>query len=468
MTASTVIGMHICGSVVRRACLRRSGRRIEIVRLDEQPLGVSGGPSPEASHLNSARIVASLPGSDVISRCWQFPDADDTKVKQMIFHKLEADMPIPVDKLVWGYRKLSGSSKHGRDVFVQAARAEQVERHIAALSSGGVSVAALTTAAEGLGGLYRYGLKPARRSGTEVLVLADNEEWLVGVLVDGMVRSVRRVHVKPDQIELACRECRQSIEAAVPITEVRHVLWSAAASLAGAREQLAKTLGLVVTTAEPHDRITGTTGSAIDPDRFASFGPAIGLALAGIFEDDQMICLAGHDVAEDASAQRWTRRLVLHPWRWTAVAAAILILAAAIHVGAIRSETKQMQAFLKQAEESTPAISRGDPRVQAMLRLKEYRIEVEAIIADVCKPIPNDIVISSIDFSRGQRIVIKGKAKDPKAVPKLADALKKKDHRFANVFYPRAEIKKDGPFTISADLVEIKKLSSRGRGVTWK
>ena len=108
------------------------------------------------------------------------------------------------------------------------------------------------------------------------------------------------------------------------------------------------------------------------------------------------------------------------------------------------------------------------PKIGAMQRLERYRIDVEGIVADLCRPIPDSIVISSIQLSRGRRLVFKGTSKDPKAIFALADALRKSD-RFAAVNPEGTEPARGGGFTISAELVGVNTLpSSGGRGGRWR
>jgi hypothetical protein len=405
-----------------------------------------------------------------MSRCWRFPDADDVKFRQMVAHRLEADLPVPIDQLTWGYRKggRSSSPDERRRVLAQAARTRQVARTMALLAAAGVRVDTLTTEAQALGALYRYGLEGVTSEGSEVLVLATPDEWLVAVLTGGMVYSFRRIRVEPDRLQVTCRQCEQSIEAHVPRHELRRVLWCASPDQAVAREALVERLGVPVEPAVPAARLTDASGAPLAVEQLARFGPAIGLALAGLFERDQIIRLAGREETKVRPHRRRVQHILSHPWRWAGAAAALTILAVAAHVGGLGWETGKMRALVSKAEQTDSPLALLQPRIRAMQRLEAYRIEVEGIVAELCRSIPDSIVISSIQLSRERRLVIKGTAKNPKDIFVLADALRKTE-RFAAVNPERTEPAQGGGFAIGAELVGVNMLpSSAGRGGQWR
>ncbi len=477
---------------MRRAELRRSGRYTRVVTTEQplpedRPVDVpSGSASTAPAQSDSSRIIASMPLSDTMSRCWRFPDADEDKFRQMVGHRLEAELPVPIDELTWGYRmgprralaetpaspeqgpRDDGGAGGRRQVFAQAARSEQINQYMAMLSAANVRVDTLTTEAEAIGALYRHGLHRPRTDGTEVLVLATPDDWLVGVFDDGMVRSLRRIPIKPNRLDLACRQCEQSIEAEVSRRELGRVLWCGPAEQADVRNVLAERLGVTAEAVEPAGHLVDADGARIGAGCLATFGPAVGLALADMFESDQIIRLAAREEAEPSPHLQRVERILAHPWRWTAVAAGLLVLATAMHVGAIGCETRKMRALVDDLTQTGSPMTALQPKIRAMQRLQTYRIDVEALVADLCRPIPDSIVISSIALSRERRFVIKGTAKDPKAIFALADALRKSD-RFAAVNPERTEPAQGGGFTISAELVGVKKLPSfAGRGRPWR
>ena len=118
MSDSTVVGLHVSGSTLRCAKVHRAAGRIEVVSLQRtdwpvrEPAGGANAtlcgitseaaPGPTAS--DPTTIIASMPGPDVMTRCWTLPHTDATRFRQMVAHRLEADLPVPMEELVWGYR----------------------------------------------------------------------------------------------------------------------------------------------------------------------------------------------------------------------------------------------------------------------------------------------------------------------------------------------------------------------------
>jgi len=467
--------------MLRRAQLRRAGERIEVLTLECAALAAPAGTgtanpvSPGArlsgdAAANSTTYVASMPAPDVMSRCWSFPPADDARSRQMVANRLDADLPTPMGELVWDYRRGDQVSPREPTTYVlaQASRQERVNRQLEALSARGVQVDALTTEAEALAALYRHGIEADRTEGADVLVLAGDDEWLIVMLAGGLVRLVRRIAVTPSAWDAACRECRQWIEADGSIPRCHRVLWCATPDVSDARHALAETIGMDVVPVQPSRCLVAADGGAITADRLVPFGAAIGLALAGLLERDALIRFAGRE--EEAAAPRHARleRLLSHPWRLTAAAVSLLVVAFAIHAGALAWESGKLGALLEDRDETSSRMTALEPKIRAMHRLDRWRIDVEGITAAICPHVPDDMIISSIQLSRERGLTIQGTVGDLEKAFALAEELRKNDQRFADVQIGRTEPAKGGGFTITADLVGVESLTSTGaKGGVW-
>jgi len=388
----------------------------------------------------------------------------------MVAHRLEADLPLPIAELTWNYRKspvrLPGEGQ--RRVIAQAARTTQIARSLQRLEEAGASVDVLTTEAEGLGALYRHGLGRSGGDGVEVLVLATSDDWTVAVLRDGLVESLRHIAADPQRPDTAERLCRQVIEGHLPLRDVRRMLWCASPDCEPARTPLGERLGIPVEPVEPTHGLCGEDGSRIRSEQLAAFGTAIGLALTGLHPSEGIIHLSRRETPIEEPHRKIVRMIVSHPWRWGIVAASLLASAAIVHFGAVAWEMRQMRRLLGDAVRTTSPLDALQPRILAMQRLRTYRIDVEGIVAEVCKQVPDSVVLSTIQLSRDRRFIIKGTAGDPKAVFALADALRK-CNRLSSVSPERTEPGQGGGFTLSAELVGVNKLPSQGgRGASWR
>jgi len=377
-------------------------------QADVNLCGITNETAPGQHVSDPTAAVASMLGLDVMTRCWTLPRTDAARFSQMVAHRLEADLPVPMQELVWGYRigeaiPSGGLTTH---VIAQAARREKVAEHMAALSALHLDVDALTTEAEALTALYRHGLGQREPRGMDVLVLATAGEWLIAVLTGGVVRTMRHVSTAEDQLELICRECRQTIEAAESVHHLERVLWCSSPELAGGGELLADRLQVVV---EPVRPVVKLAGGTLENGELASFGPAIGLALAGLFERDRIIRFAGRELAPAPGRYPRLERALRHPWRWTGAAAALLVLACLLHVGALAWETRRMNQLLADHDQKQSISAEVEPKRRCMERIRAYRVDVESVMADLCARIPGSIVISSVQLSRERGLIIKGR-----------------------------------------------------------
>lgn len=473
----TTIGIHVCGRTVRRAEVVQNGTDVCVSRLDLRPLALVGAGTRQAVHPTgggAGRVVAALPGIDVMTRCWVMPESEDAKLRQMLVHRLEAESPVPLEQLAWAYRvgmRLNGQPT--RPVLVQAARHQRIEQHLAALASAGCSPEVVTSESEALAALCKYGLVTRESGGAELLVLAGQDEWVACVSIDGLVHAVRHIRAGSDRFELACRELSQFAETQSEDTPLKRIRWcqgtpsSLAAETAAPQEAMARVSELLeapVEIVEAAPAVLKAGGGRLGSEDLAVFGPAIGLALADLAGDASLIRLT--QTREKAGPSDRLERWFRDPWRWTAAAVALLVLALAIHVLAIRSEAGRMRAALAEGP-----ITKGvelDPKVQAMRRLERYRIDVEGIMAELSRTIPPGVIITCVQLSREHRLVLRGTSGDPKAIFTWADALRKRP-RFATVNPERTAPAQGGDFTITAELSGVEKLSTvSGRGGGWR
>jgi hypothetical protein len=472
MNEKAVTGLHLLDGALREATLWRAGRSIEVA-LSQVLFAVPISAIPNAAQAGNVTAgpadplrIACLPSYAVISRHWRFPRTDAQTLRKMVAHRLEADLPLPLAQITWDCRCSPRAGSDGLfGVLIQAARTDQVTRHLAAMSGTGRPASVLTTEAEALQGLYRYGLKRSLTTATEALVLPAPEGWLVAIFTDGMIHSLRRLSSQP-RMDLVARECRQALDLPEAHRPVERVWWLAAPEYTEARDCLAGQLKGPVESAESSETLL-TAGEPLDAKKMAEFGPAIGLALSGLFDAEGMIRLAGVQRTTLSPRRQNLERILLQPKRWAILAAALTLLALVLHVGSLKWETGRMLAVLAETEKAAAASKDLPPKLQAMQRLQTYRLDAENTFAELAQVMPATIVLSSVQFSRQGRMVLKGTAKDPKAIFTLADALRK-SKRFQDVNWDRAEPAQGGTFIISMDIAGTNPLNQAApRGGKW-
>ncbi len=489
MKESTITGLHISGKTVRWAQVKVADPLVEVLRFGSQPLGGVGQAAAQAGGAGSASVpataspatagtdakdaiirIAAVPGTDVMARYWSFPKTDAARLRQMVAHRLEADLPVPIDQLVWGHRCNGEFSQDESSVHVlaQATRSDRLSRHLSTLSAAGFEVDALTTEAEAISALCRYGLRLEAMGQTQVLILADCDCWLMAAWTGGLVRWLRRIHVDASQIEQACLQCRQSLDAEPFGSDLKRILWCAVPEMAHAKERLADQLRMPVEVVAIPEHLKTADGSPVSEDCLARFGVAVGLALAEACEADKIISLVRKPQEAPSAGRQRLERLLARPWQWAGIAAAAMVLALVIHVAALSRETRRMDRLLASGDKGDTGITALEPKIRAMQRLERYRIDVEGVVAAICPQIPENMVLTSVNLSRERALTISGTSSDPKAIFSLVENLRKSS-RFASVQPGRTEPGKGGAFTITAELAGVQKLTTAGeRGGRWK
>jgi hypothetical protein len=143
-----------------------------------------------------------------------------------------------------------------------------------------------------------------------------------------------------------------------------------------------------------------------------------------------------------------------------------MVLAVTIHLYGLSHENTIMEELIDQAGSGRGKVVSMESKVESAKRLRLYRIDVEGIMVDICRAVPNNVVISAIQLSREHRLTIRGTAKDPKAIFTFVDTLRK-SKRLTNI-NPEAIEPNKGGFTLTAEMTGTRTLNSRGsRGETW-
>ncbi len=333
-------GLHPCGAVLYQAELRQVDDRIEVGGLHHRAAPAGAAEPGEGSRsegrqafANGACCIAALPAGDVMTRWWTMPRTDPARFRQMVAHRLEADLPVSLEMVCWDYRFDGRESGTQAGVLVQAVRTERASGFLQVLKQRGLHADMVTTEAEAMSALWQYGLDVGRPNGTgaDVLILASAQEWLVTVFDGPLVRVVRRIPVDAGEPKRTCLACRQAIEIEQSMRHVRGVRWCAMPEADELRRLLSDRLEMIVEPITCSQRLVHANGEPLSNQEIAVYGPAIGLALVGLFGRANAVCLAGQREDRRASVARWWNPYLAYPWRWTAAALGMALLAGAIN-----------------------------------------------------------------------------------------------------------------------------------------
>jgi hypothetical protein len=392
-----------------------------------------------------------------------FPPVAPFKLRALVSHRLEADLPIPLEQLEWDCRAARTDSAEAR-VLAQAVRRERLARHLESLRTAQLFPTIVTTEAEAIASLAAHALGLDDSSLSTALILAGERDWLLAVLSGEMARSVRRIPFDPTAPDAAVRELRQILKAESTASPIQRIAWVGQPQAAEPMQELAELVDVPASVAVADLR--DQSGLPVSPADVADYGPAIGLALAALRPHEHVIRLGGVSLEEESPHRSVLEALLRRPGRLAAASCTFVMLAAAVHLLAMRSETRRMETQLTVAT-SRPADDL-DAKVQSMQRLIRYRIDVEGVMAEIAKVLPDSAIISSVQLSRERRLVLKGTSKDAKAGFALAEALSKSP-KFKVVEPGPAAPGQGGEFTLTVEVAGILKLTGLpGRAAAWR
>lgn len=462
MSDTTVTGIHIEQGRLHEVKLRGSPRWMQIIRMDTHDFSLSGqapattSPGGGANGQAHESRIAAIPSAEVMTRCWSLPDTEERRFRQMVGHRLEADLPIALADLQWDFRSVADGSgpRTGRRVFAQAARRGRIDEYLTALADQGHAVDTLTSEAEALSSFYRRAIKPGadRDRRGELFILADEQGWRVALFVDGLICFMRRLAVREASLAAAALQIRQCVEAELPWDDVDRCCWCGPKELDEQRQRLTELWTLPIVQAEAADTLVDVAGRPLEREQLCRYATAIGTALAGFDEQKSGIRFLQRAQAETPPWRLRLEKNLAHPWRWTAAGVGAALLALAVHVAALAGENRQMQNYLDATAAVRQKMADLTPQVQNVRRLEQYRIDVEGIAADLAAMLPDNILLTSLEFDRNHRLVIKGKAGGSEAAYKLVYAMAESD----GFRQARADhVDPGGEFTISAERVGV-------------
>jgi general secretion pathway protein L len=301
---SRVIGVDLRKSTVRLAVVRSGFRALEVEAFVEASLQEFETVGEALKHAFAQlgdkgsrvdTVVAAIPGGQAFLVPLSFPGSAERRLEELIPFELEAELPIDVDELTFGYQVLD--RKRGRGVesgfscLVACARRDHVEGVIQVVRQGlgheperiGVSsleLAALTHLWPGMG----VG-EPA------VLVDVGEDSTDICVVEAGLVRMARTLNLGyghfPAQSAHFAAQLRQTLSAYSAQSSGRGpetlTLVGEGAALEGLQEMLGTSLEVRVLRLGAESALTGSLSklSSEAQGRVGDFARALGAALHG-------------------------------------------------------------------------------------------------------------------------------------------------------------------------------------------
>jgi general secretion pathway protein L len=298
---SRVIGIDLRKSTVRLAVIRTGFRSTvleafaEVSRLEHPELGAALGRAfadlGDKSHRVDT-VVAAVGGGQSFLVPLEFPKSAERKIDELLPFELEAELPVEIDELTFGYQLSAVSSKAPViPCLVAAARREVVRSLIDAVRTGtGHEPEKVGVSSLELGELVH--LWPGLGAGEPAAIIDIGEDTTDICFVDsGVVRGARTLSLGfsgfPRQTQAFVAQVRQTLSAHASREGMRGTeniyLVGEGAQTFGLGDMLASALEVRVSSLGPETLPQGavTPGLTLDTTHLAGFARALGTALHG-------------------------------------------------------------------------------------------------------------------------------------------------------------------------------------------
>lgn len=408
-SATTSIGVDIGDDAIHLVELRAAGSSFVVVKataiaLPEEDRSPEAFSAALASVLprKRARVAVAIPAAACTFKTATLPPAKPAELAQVIQFEAEAQFPLGLDELAWGYA-ITPNAGQVHAAMAGARRALVNDRltmlqHLG-MTPDAILVAPLAAAAA---------LPPIE--GFTVVVVA-GREWSDLCLFDsGRLLGCRSFLAGSSATagwsERLAREIRPWM-AGTPLSQVIVLGGNDTRSL----NALSRLLGVAVSCGDPWTDIDDPSGclQKLD-DAPSSFATAVGLALAALTRQPGINLLPQH-VTDRRKQQRKTVMTI------SALALAALLLAplALLNRQTIHDQQEQLAEYSFQTQHAYPtktAPLQGGLQVtqQAITALQQPASTPVELLYLLSDKLPDGIMLTDFTFDRGRVAVLKGRA----------------------------------------------------------
>jgi type IV pilus assembly protein PilM len=375
-------------------------------------------------------IVCSLPTNSCLLKVAQLPPAKSDDVAQMIRFEAEAQIPLPLESLNWGFTLEDAATPGMRHAVMAAVRSELVDARLALLAAAGLTPSALQISA--LAAVRALGVD-TQHAGANLIVLLGSEWIDLCMLNDQRICGCRSVRKATDGMmaERLAVEIRQSMGTLTgngvfarpeQITLVGED--SIEPSLVAA---LQHALHLPVIVRNPcagiHQPAVAFASRGVSPGAFAV---AIGLAICGL-QREFLIDLMPNGLAQQRVAKRHTT--------WTLAAlsfvAVILLVWATMGNAALRGARIDLAALRGQVTDARRTVSRLGPKqvtdsaeVKNLIRsMGNTAADPLELLRKLSEKVPDGVSLTDFSYKGGSAVVLRGQATSNAQVAQLTQGV---------------------------------------------
>ncbi len=384
-------GIDIGRGAVKGVLLRKTGRGLELLKADMEPVesrpGATDSQSDEAARAalsaflkrngtKGEKVFVSVPGHTAFNRLLRIPPVEAKKLASSIRFEAQQQIPFPIDEVIWDYHQLQRDASSGEDweVNLFAVKKDFIEKALLNLGLAGLDVDGIQVSPLALFNFMRYDLNlrgtnvlmDMGADSTDLILLDSDKTWIRNIPIAGshitkqleekfkipfaeaeklklkstgtmQAQKIFKV-MKPTLSEMSAEISRSIGYYASQVPDVKFkdaYITGNSSQLVGLRRFLAESLELDVKGMERFQRISIAPGASSETlnENFPAFAVALGLAIQGLGEADVCINLIPAPVR--AAREEKRRR----PWLLASAAVlVVMLLTVFMSKGAFRDE----------------------------------------------------------------------------------------------------------------------------------
>ena len=428
--AAAARGGQVAAAVIGKQDDRFVVHRFERVESGDTRALAALAESMAHDRRNGSPCGVGIASSDLLVRLLEVPAVGRTQQRQILEHRLEAELPLAPEELRWDFVPLGAADATGTErVLLLAARAERLDGIIGPIREAGFAPDHATGEAAALAALHHF-REPAAADDQQPIALVHQQGDRANVaIVRGpalcYVRELRIAAGAPALAEQLAQTLRYAAEQLALGRVGRVVVYSGEAETEALTAAMEPD-GIAVRRATGDERIVDSGGRALSDDLLCEWAPVIGVGMTWHDPDRGSVSFLPRTRRASGRLEVFAARID-RPRRWVPAAAALLVVAVVSGMLTGRWRRSLMTEALADRDEVAAQADKYKDQANVMRKTKRWRIPTVAILTEIAKAAPDDVLLARVKIGRKDRVLLSGTADKPESVAKFIEALAKSE-----------------------------------------
>jgi Tfp pilus assembly protein PilN len=416
------------------------------------------------------RCVVGIPSADLLIRVLELPPVSRAEQERILRHRLELELPLPVDGLYWDFHSLPEGFQGGKAnrVILMAAQIGLIERATSILTPSSLELDRATSEAEALVALLGRIQGGSGRSGRPIgLAHVSERQSTCAVAIDGRLCMARDLDASSDDTAALAEQIRLSFQFMVRSADIDPVESLVVFGTQDVSSELSaqfSTNGIRTERASANGSIVSPTNQPISDEDLRRDAVLIGLGLIELETPSRALNFLPAGAQKPTLIRRIPYADRLGIW---AIAAAVLVVVCGTSVLLTRrAEIGRMREAIAEGSTVASEAARLQAQARTMRKIKDWRIPAVEILTEIAKLTPDEILVSRMSVARGDRVRLSATTQKPDQIHQFVEALQTSD-LFNGVRVEQQTTEKNkAKFDLTFECSKIQKIGKRsGRRV---